>query len=157
MRSLCKRRPFPLSLPGPWGGTQHSVNSWNKNLPTGTGHSSTYQMRLKNAKWLSFPMIKECIHFTQLVNHRKWKENGLGILLWASQVALVVKNPSVNAGDSGPVPGLEDPLEEEMATQSTTLAWEIPWTKEAGGLQSMGSQRAGHEWAHEHSILLKDY
>ena len=74
MRSLCKRRPFPLSLPCPWGRPQHSVNSWNKNLPTGTGHSNTYQMRLKNAKWLSFPLIKECIHFTKLGNHRKWEE-----------------------------------------------------------------------------------
>jgi len=37
----------------------------------------------------------------------------------------------------------EDPLEEEMATHSSILAWEIPWTVETGGLQSMGSQRIG--------------
>ena len=37
--------------------------------------------------------------------------------------------------------GLEDPLEEEMATHSSILAWEIPWTEKSGGLQSMGSQR----------------
>ena len=42
--------------------------------------------------------------------------------------------------------GQEDPLEEEMATHSNTLAWEIPWTEEPGGLQSMGSQRVGHDW-----------
>ena len=36
--------------------------------------------------------------------------------------------------------GQEDPLEKEMATHSSTLAWKIPWTKEPGGLQSMGSQ-----------------
>ena len=41
--------------------------------------------------------------------------------------------------------GQEDPLEEEMATHSGILAWEIPWTEEPGGLQSMGSQRAGHD------------
>ena len=41
--------------------------------------------------------------------------------------------------------GLEDPLEKEMATHSSTLAWKIPWTKEPGGLQSMGSQRVGHD------------
>ena len=35
--------------------------------------------------------------------------------------------------------GWEDPLEKEMATHSSTLAWEIPWTEEPGGLQSMGS------------------
>ena len=38
--------------------------------------------------------------------------------------------------------GREDPLEEEMATHSTILAWEIPWTEEPGGLQSMGSQES---------------
>ena len=37
--------------------------------------------------------------------------------------------------------GQEDPLEKEMATHSSILAWEIPWTEESGGLQSMGSQR----------------
>ena len=37
--------------------------------------------------------------------------------------------------------GHEDPLEEEMVTQSSILAWRIPWTEEPGGLQSMGSQR----------------
>ena len=41
----------------------------------------------------------------------------------------------------------EDPLEEEMATQSSVLACRIPWTEEPGGLQSMGSQRAGHDKA----------
>ena len=40
--------------------------------------------------------------------------------------------------------GLEDPLEKEMATHSSTLAWEIPWTEEPGRLQSMGSQRVRH-------------
>ena len=41
--------------------------------------------------------------------------------------------------------GQEDPLEKEMATHSSTLAWKIPWTEEPGRLQSMGSQRAGHD------------
>ena len=40
--------------------------------------------------------------------------------------------------------GWEDPLEEEMATHSSILAWRIPLTEEPGGLQSMGSQRVGH-------------
>ena len=43
--------------------------------------------------------------------------------------------------------GQEDPLEKEMATYSTLLAWGIPWTVEPGGLQSMGSQRVGHNSA----------
>ena len=41
--------------------------------------------------------------------------------------------------------GQEDPLEKEMATHSSILAWEIPWTQESGGLQSTGSQRVGHD------------
>ena len=41
--------------------------------------------------------------------------------------------------------GWEDPLEKEMATHSTTLAWKIPWMEEPGRLQSMGSQRVGYD------------
>ena len=41
--------------------------------------------------------------------------------------------------------GQEDSLEEEMVTHFSTLAWKIPWTEEPGGLQSMGSQRVGHD------------
>ena len=40
--------------------------------------------------------------------------------------------------------GQEDPLEKDMATHSSILAWEIPWTEEPDGLQSMGSQKVGH-------------
>ena len=45
---------------------------------------------------------------------------------------------------------LEDPLEKEMATHSSILAWEIPWTEEPGGLQSMGSQRIRLDLATKH-------
>ena len=41
--------------------------------------------------------------------------------------------------------GQEDPLEKGMATHCSILAWRIPWTEEPGGLQSMGSQRVGHD------------
>ena len=56
----------------------------------------------------------------------------------------VVKNPPVNAGDAGSIPGLGRSLEKEMATQSSLLATEIPWREETGGLQSIGPQRLGH-------------
>ena len=52
----------------------------------------------------------------------------------------VVKHPSANAGV-----GQEDPLEKGMATHSSILAWEIPWTEEPGGLQSVGVQRVRHD------------
>ena len=60
----------------------------------------------------------------------------------------MVKKLSANAGDArdlGSIPGLKRSLEEEMATHSSILAWEIPWTEEPGGLQSVGSQRVGHD------------
>ena len=57
----------------------------------------------------------------------------------------VVKNLSANAGDMDSIPGWKDPLEKGMATHSSILAWRIPWTEEPGGLQSMGSQRVGHD------------
>ena len=54
--------------------------------------------------------------------------------------------------------GREDPLEEEMATHSNTLAWRIPWREESGRLQSMGSQRVGHDWAiSHHSNTMNNY
>ena len=49
--------------------------------------------------------------------------------------------------------GWEDPLEKEMATHSSILTWEIPWTEEPGGLQSMASQRVGQDLATEHARL----
>ena len=55
----------------------------------------------------------------------------------------VVKNLPANAGatrDAGVIPGSGRSLEKEMATHSSILAWEISWTKQPGGLQSMGSQ-----------------
>ena len=50
--------------------------------------------------------------------------------------------------------GWEDPLEKEMAIHSRTVAWKIPWTEEPGRLQSMGSQRVGHDWATSLSFFL---
>ena len=55
------------------------------------------------------------------------------------------KESACDAGDVGQFLGQEDPLEEGMATHSSILAWEIPWTEEPGGLQSVGSQRVGHD------------
>ena len=61
-----------------------------------------------------------------------------------SLVAQLVKNlPAVQETRVQSL-GWEDPLEKEMATHSSILAWKISWTEEPGGLQSMGSQRVGH-------------
>ena len=55
------------------------------------------------------------------------------------------KASTYNAGDPGSVPRLGRSLEKEMATHSSIPAWKIPWTEEPGRLQSMGSQRVGHD------------
>ena len=59
----------------------------------------------------------------------------------------VVKNPPGNAGDAGSTPGSGRLLGEEMATYSSILAWRIPGKMEWNGLQCMGRQRVGHDWA----------
>ena len=56
-------------------------------------------------------------------------------------MAQMVKNPPATQKTWVQFLGWVDPLEKGMATHSSTLAWEIPWTEESGGLQSMGSQK----------------
>ena len=63
----------------------------------------------------------------------------------ASLVAQAVKNLSIMWETQVLSLGREDPLEKEMAIRSSTLAWKIPWTEEPGGLQSVRSQRVGHD------------
>ena len=55
------------------------------------------------------------------------------------------KESACNAGDLRLIPGSEDPLEKRMAIHSSVVAWRIPWREERGGLQSIGSQRIGHD------------
>ena len=81
---------------------------------------------------------------------RSRKYPTLGILwhcLWTSLVAQMVKRLSTMREIQVRGLGWEDPLEKEMAIHSSTIAWKIPWTEEPGRLQSMGSQRVGHDWA----------
>ena len=66
---------------------------------------------------------------------------------WTSLVAQTVKHLPAMWETWVQSLGPEDPLEKEMATHSSTLAWKIPWTEEPGRLQSMGSQRVRHNWA----------
>ena len=72
--------------------------------------------------------------------------------LYANAVTLdflhssVSKASACNAGDLGSILGWEDPMENEMATHSSILAWRIPWSEESGGLQSIGLKRVRHGW-----------
>ena len=65
---------------------------------------------------------------------------------WASLLAQMVNNLPIILETQVWSLGQEDPLEKGMATHSSIPAWKIPWTEEPGGLQSMGSQRVGHDW-----------
>ena len=65
--------------------------------------------------------------------------------MWLPQ-GLIGEESSCQAGDMAQSLGQQDPLDKETATHSSVLTWEIPWTEEPGGLQSMGSQRVGHNW-----------
>ena len=64
---------------------------------------------------------------------------------WASIVAQLVKNPPAMQEARVQSLGQEDPLEKEVATRSSILAWKIQWTEESGGLQSMGLHRVGYD------------
>ena len=77
-----------------------------------------------------------------------------GSILTSSLVAQMVKRlPTVQETWVQSL-GREDPLEKEMATHSSTLAWRIPWTEKPGRLQSMGSQRVGHDWETSLSLSI---
>ena len=56
----------------------------------------------------------------------------------------VVKNPPANTGEAGSISGQENPLVKELATHSSILVWEIPWTEEPGGLWFAGLLKFGH-------------
>ena len=76
--------------------------------------------------------------------------NRLGLVtslhFWSSLVAQMVKSLPAMQETWVQSLGREDPLEKDMATHSSILAWEIPWAEETGRLQSMGSQRVKHDW-----------
>ena len=67
------------------------------------------------------------------------------ITTWSSLVAQMVKSMPAMRETWVQSLGQEDPLEKEMATHSSVLAWRIPWTEEPSRLQSMGLQRVGHD------------
>ena len=68
----------------------------------------------------------------------------------------VVRNLPASVGDLGSILGWEDPLGKEMTVHSSILAWEISWTEEPGGLQSMGLQRVRRDLATEQQVSNKE-
>ena len=98
-----------------------------------------------SSKRFVMPVLKWTI--TQLRASYHWR---------ASLVAWRVKHPPTMRETQVQSLSREDPLEKEMATHSSTLAWKIPWTEEPGRLQSMGSQRVRHDWVTSLSLSLKE-
>ena len=107
---------------------------------------------MKRINWLQvFKMNDKEMLFWTYLNFRNFKNiygNAIRVNsahYLASQVALEMKSTPMQETEEMWVRSLsrEDPLGEGMATQSSILAWRIPWTEEPGGLQSMGSQRVG--------------
>ena len=84
--------------------------------------------------------------FTCLIENHLESKNITFLCCCSSVFAggLVVKNPPAMQETWVQSLGGEDPLEKEKATHSSVLAWRIPWPEKPGGLQSMGSQRVGH-------------
>ena len=131
-----KWQPTPVSLPGkshgqrslegcsPWGRKESGTTEW-------LTLTLTY-MFIWTALVLTFSFILH--HFTNHV-----------FLKGASLVAQTVKNLPANQDTRIWSLGWEDPLEKEMTTHSSILAWRIPWTEEPRGLQSRGLQRVGHD------------
>ena len=74
--------------------------------------------------------------------------------LWATREVTVIKNPPAVQETQASVLGQEDPLEEERTTHSSVLACEIPCPEEHARLQSMGSQRAGYDWATKRHLQM---
>ena len=67
----------------------------------------------------------------------------------------MVKNLPAKQETQVPCLGWKDPLEKEMTTHSSILAWEIPWTEKPGRLQSLGSQKVGHNLVTKQSNILE--
>ena len=75
-----------------------------------------------------------------------WDGGGWGTgAVWGFPVSSAGKESACNAGDPDLIPGLGRSSREGNTTHSSILAWRIPWTEEPGRLQSMGSQRVGHD------------
>ena len=93
---------------------------------------------------------KLCILYISLLNWYTYKliidlDLYIYVHIWASLVVQRLKRMPAMWETWVSSLGWEDPLEKEMATLSSILAWRIPWTEEPGGLQSTGSQRVGHD------------
>ena len=120
------------------------VDTWPKSKPWDHAHPCnkypliTYYLQGTNLGFKD----KECLLFITDPNLGRTLTE-----IWVSLVAQMIKNLPVMQETWVRSLGQEVPLEKEMVTHSSILAWRIPWTEELGKLQSMGLQRVRHDWA----------
>ena len=110
----------------------------------------------REVPWGAFfsPVSKTSAEKRQTILFNQWIVSWLLYETGASLVAQMVKN--LRAVQETQVRSLgENPLEKEMATHSSILAWRIPWTEEPGRLQSMWSPRVGHGWVTNTNFYMK--
>ena len=152
-QSSTKESDFPNFLDKGLIDRAHQKSSLPSSQPCPHEHSLPFPPGLPTLfpKW-SFPY--RLLHRLLILPGLPFLNVSSGFLVHsprASQVALVVKNPSANAGDgrdTGLIPALwEDLLEEGTKAHSSILVWRIPWTEEPGGLQSIGLHSVGHDWS----------
>ena len=101
----------------------------------------------RRGKWIFLSFTIPQVYISNNVQSQNW--SGL-----TSLVAQMVKCLSTMWETWVRSLGREDLLEKEMAIHSSTITWKIPWTQEPGRLQSIGSQRVGHDWATSLHILF---
>ena len=118
--------------------TYSSILAWRIPWTEEPGGLQSMESQSDMTEWLS------TVHSTSHLKHFFWMLNG------ASLVAQIVKRLPAVRETRVRFLGWEDPLEKEMATHSSTLAWKIPWTEEPGRLQSMDTT----EWLHFHFHLM---
>ena len=121
-------------------------------------HLQTIGNRILNTQCSAFFNMRRLPNAIQTLKLAPWKNSqmpGKKNICWRNQACVNIPDlyqlvPILmclgDTGDSGLIPGLGDPLEKEMATHSSILAWRIPGIEEPGGVQSMGSQKVKHDW-----------
>ena len=119
----------------------------NKVLLCSTGNY--IQIPVINHNWKEYEKEYVCVWV--------WLPIPTHIHVWASLVAQMVKRLPTTQETRVRSLGQEDPLEKKMATHSSVLPWRIPWMEEPGGLQSMGSQRVGRNWATSLSLYMYNW